>query len=208
MKLYFTRHGKTRWNQEHRLQGRFGDSELLPSSFVEIEKLGCYLSDTKFHAVYSSPSLRARKTAEGIMAKSAFPVEVAYKEDLREFGLGELEGIKIDIAHKKYPQQMNALRNDLAKYDPSRFHGESVTSLLERFSHVVISAVLENKTNDPLLFISHGAALSAGIRHLAGFSLAQLRKAEKLENNTLSVLEAEAKIPPYKLIKWNDGHFL
>ncbi|MCB6775816.1 histidine phosphatase family protein, partial [Phocaeicola dorei] len=29
MELYFTRHGKTQWNQERRFQGSNGDSPLL-----------------------------------------------------------------------------------------------------------------------------------------------------------------------------------
>ena len=30
MQLYFTRHGKTEWNQARRFQGMMGDSPLLP----------------------------------------------------------------------------------------------------------------------------------------------------------------------------------
>lgn len=30
MQLYFTRHGKTEWNQARRFQGMLGDSPLLP----------------------------------------------------------------------------------------------------------------------------------------------------------------------------------
>ena len=48
MKLYFTRHGKTEWNQEMRLQGMHGDSPLLQESFEEIEKLGQHLKEIPF----------------------------------------------------------------------------------------------------------------------------------------------------------------
>ena len=40
MKLYFTRHGKTEWNQQKRFQGMTGDSPLLPTSYDEIKQLG------------------------------------------------------------------------------------------------------------------------------------------------------------------------
>ena len=33
MQLYFTRHGKTEWNQARRFQGMMGDSPLLPDNF-------------------------------------------------------------------------------------------------------------------------------------------------------------------------------
>ena len=42
MKLYFTRHGKTEWNQQKRFQGMTGDSPLLSTSFDEIKQLGQY----------------------------------------------------------------------------------------------------------------------------------------------------------------------
>ena len=41
MQLYFTRHGKTEWNQARRFQGMLGDSPVLPVSHEEI-KLCCY----------------------------------------------------------------------------------------------------------------------------------------------------------------------
>lgn len=40
MQLYFTRHGKTEWNQARRFQGMMGDSPLLPESYKEIQLLG------------------------------------------------------------------------------------------------------------------------------------------------------------------------
>ena len=40
MKLYFTRHGKTRWNQEKRFQGMMGDSPLLPEKFGSDQSIG------------------------------------------------------------------------------------------------------------------------------------------------------------------------
>lgn len=48
MKLYFTRHGKTRWNQEKRFQGMMGDSPLLPESLEAIKALGKELKDIPF----------------------------------------------------------------------------------------------------------------------------------------------------------------
>ena len=54
MKLYFVRHGKTQWNLEGRFQGANGDSPLLEESVRDLEKLGDYLKDIEFDAVFSS----------------------------------------------------------------------------------------------------------------------------------------------------------
>ena len=96
MQLYFTRHGKTEWNQARRFQGMLGDSPLLPESYDEIKLLGDYLAAIPFEKIYSSTSLRAKVTAQEIQARLQHPVEIIYNENLREIGLGELEGRSID----------------------------------------------------------------------------------------------------------------
>ncbi len=42
-------------------------------------------------------------TAQEIQARLQHPVEIIYNENLREIGLGELEGRSIDEMHEKYP---------------------------------------------------------------------------------------------------------
>ncbi|WP_426093740.1 histidine phosphatase family protein, partial [Escherichia coli] len=54
MELYFTRHGKTQWNQERRFQGSNGDSPLLPQSYEEIKAFGKKVKYVPFKAIYSS----------------------------------------------------------------------------------------------------------------------------------------------------------
>ena len=65
MKFYFVRHGKTQWNLEGRFQGANGDSPLLEESVHDLEKLGDYLQDVKFDAVFSC-------LAATIQSQSAF----------------------------------------------------------------------------------------------------------------------------------------
>ena len=52
MELYFTRHGKTQWNQERRFQGSNGDSPLLPQSYEEIKAFGKKVKYVPFKAIY------------------------------------------------------------------------------------------------------------------------------------------------------------
>lgn len=206
MDLYFVRHGKTEWNLEGRLQGMNGDSALLPESYGQIEQLGEHLSEVPFTRIYCSPSLRARKTAQGIYAKMKSPCEIVFVEGLREFGLGQLEGVKIDDARKLYPEAMTHFRGDLSKYDPYDYQGETITGVLNRMSNVVYRGLLESK--GPILFVSHGASLTATIQHLAGKPLSELRAMGGLDNNTLSILRSKELHKPFELVQWNDNSFL
>lgn len=207
MQLYFTRHGKTEWNQARRFQGMMGDSPLLPESYKEIQLLGDAIANVPFEKIYSSTSLRARTTAQGIVERLKQPVEIVYTEGLRELGLGDLEGQFIDEMQAKYPQELADLHHNLDRYDQTIFQGEPIEDALKRIETVVMTAVQAH--NGPLLFVGHGASLTAAIQWLAGKELAQLREQGGLVNNSLTILETGAdKQLPFEMTCWNDASFL
>lgn len=208
MKLYFTRHGKTEWNQEMRFQGKSGDSPLLPTSYAEIQLLGQTIKAVPFKKIFSSTSLRAKKTAQGINQELDQPVEIIYTDALKELGLGTLEGQSINEMRKVYGQELDYMRYQLDKYDPTVFQGEPIEQAISRISTVVEQAVEEGE--GPYLFVGHGAALTAAIQVLSGKALSELRSMGGLKNNSLSILEtAEGqKKQPFTLKLWNDDSFL
>lgn len=209
MDLYFTRHGKTKWNQEMRFQGKDGDSPLLAESYKEIALLGQRLKTIPFERVYSSSSKRASATAKGIVAEWTHPVEIIYDENLREIGLGDLEGTEISEAREKYGNDLEAMRFAPNEYQPERFNGESFEEMIQRTSKAVLAGVYQAKQG-PLLFVGHGASLTATIQSLSGQPLEDTRKMGGLSNSSLSILKTESLDlkPPYKLVLWNDQQHL
>ncbi|WP_086312231.1 hypothetical protein A5821_003520 [Enterococcus sp. 7F3_DIV0205] len=208
MKLYFTRHGKTEWNQELRFQGMSGDSPLLPTSYEEIKLLGQTVKDVPFKKIFSSTSPRARKTAEGINEELEQPVEIIFTDDLKELGLGKLEGQSIHEMRKIYSEEMDHMRYRLDRYNPEVFQGEPIEQAISRISSVVKQAV--DKGDGPYLFVGHGASLTAAIQSLSGKGLADLRSMGGLKNNSLSILETTEteNEQGYTLKLWNDDSFL
>lgn len=208
MKLYFTRHGKTEWNQELRFQGMSGDSPLLPTSYEEIKLLGQTVKDVPFKKIFSSTSPRARKTAEGINEELEQPVEIIFTDDLKELGLGKLEGQSIHEMRKIYSEEMDHMRYRLDRYNPEVFQGEPIEQAISRISSVVKQAV--DKGDGPYLFVGHGASLTAAIQSLSGKELADLRSMGGLKNNSLSILETTEteNEQGYTLKLWNDDSFL
>ncbi len=208
MKLYFTRHGKTEWNQELRFQGMSGDSPLLPTSYDEIKQLGQVIKDVPFEKIFSSTSMRARKTAEGINQELEQPVKIVYTDELKELGLGKLEGQSIAEMRKMYEKELEHMRYRLDRYNPEVFQGEPIEQAISRIATVVEAAV--ESGDGPYLFVGHGASLTAAIQALTGKDLADLRSMGGLKNNSLSILEtteAEAD-SAYTLKLWNDDSFL
>ena len=106
MQIYFVRHGKTEWNLQKRFQGAHGDSPLLAQSLIDIQKLSDFLGETKFAAIYSSPLKRARTTAERLTKNLGNPFSVKIDDRLREFDLGEMEGLTFAEAKARYPKQV------------------------------------------------------------------------------------------------------
>lgn len=85
--ITLVRHGETEWSASGKHTGR-SDIPLTAKGEEAARKLGDRLRDKSFAAVWSSPSLRARRTAE----LAGFTAEV--KPDLAEWDYGAYEGLK------------------------------------------------------------------------------------------------------------------
>lgn len=202
MLLYFVRHGKTEWNAEERFQGASGDSPLLDESYDHIAQLGQRLSHISFDKVFSSDLKRANDTAQLIIKHQQNPnQEIITTKALREWDLGKLEGQKISLITAIYPSQMHAFHHNLGLFKAHMFDAESVfqaTSRLKRFLQEQADEHVEN-----LLFVGHGAQLTAAIRSLLGYEPALLRSEGGLANTSLTILET-TDFKQYKLLVWND----
>ena len=204
MKLYFVRHGRTVWNLEGRFQGAGGDSPLLPESIDTLKKLGQYLKDISFDKIYSSDLPRAVKSAEIIQSQLTNPCPLESVPELREWHLGKLEGLKIATLNAIYPQQIQAFRTNLAKFDTTMFEAESLYSTIQRTTQFIKS--LKDSKTEQLLLVGHGANLTASIRTLLGYNEAHLRKNGGLDNASLTILETD-DFKKFTLKKWNDTSY-
>ncbi len=86
----FVRHGVTAWNKEGRAQGS-SDIPLDHEGIAMAEYVAKRLAEEQWDVIYTSPLIRAKKTAEII---AEYKPEVLLLEDsrLREFGGGLIEG--------------------------------------------------------------------------------------------------------------------
>ncbi|WP_057744923.1 histidine phosphatase family protein [Liquorilactobacillus capillatus] len=209
-KLFFIRHGKTKWNLEGRYQGAQGDSPLLQESYQEIQQLCSFLKDYQFECIYSSPikraAITAEKIAEGLRLQQ--PLEVKSISELREFNLGKMEGMKFTDVAQRYPQELEAFRHHPDKYDPSEINGESFPELFARMTPAIKEIAQQHQAESKnILIVSHGAALCAEIRHLLGYPLADLRAAGGLANTSTTILET-GNGENYKCLAWNKTDYL
>ncbi len=204
MKFYFIRHGKTLWNLERRFQGASGDSPLLDESIETLKKLGQYLQEIPFDVIYSSDLPRAITSAQIIQSQLKDSCPLQETPSLREWQLGKLEGAKFATLKAIYPEQMNALRSNLAKFDSTMFGAESVYQTTQRTIQFIKS--LESKPFEYVMVVGHGANLTASIQTLLGYDTHLLRKDGGLANASVTILETE-DFKNFNLIVWNDTSY-
>lgn len=105
-RFFFVRHGESLGNKESVLAGQTLDVDLTPEGFQEAIALGKQLNEEQsaegwsFENAFSSPSLRAKKTAEAIISQLS-PKSCIYNEDRRiiEKHSGKFDGKKMDAAY-------------------------------------------------------------------------------------------------------------
>ncbi|MFS9151296.1 histidine phosphatase family protein [Streptococcus infantis] len=204
MKLYFVRHGKTIWNLEGRFQGASGDSPLLEKSIETLKQLGQYLQEIPFDVIYSSDLPRAVTSAQIIQSQLKDSCPLQKTSLLREWQLGKLEGAKFATLKAIYPEQMYALRSNLAKFDSTMFGAESVYQTTQRTINFVKS--LQDQEFEHVLIVGHGANLTASIQTLLGYDVPLLRKDGGLANASVTVLET-SDFENFNLIVWNDTSY-
>lgn len=92
--LTLVRHGQTDWNLSRRIQGST-DIPLNETGRADAHAAADRLVGTTHHAVYSSPLVRARETAEIIAERLGLPLADPVG-DLREREFGEGEGMLVE----------------------------------------------------------------------------------------------------------------
>jgi broad specificity phosphatase PhoE len=151
--ILLVRHGVTADNADGRILGR-RDPPLTAAGLAQAERLAASLAGTDVRAVWTSPLVRARRTAEIVGA--ALGLEAAVLPDLIESARGSWEGRRIaDIA-----RETPALHAGFITADPGFAFpgGESLRQQGERTSRalaVVTAGPL------PALVVAHAGTVRA-----------------------------------------------
>lgn len=97
-RIYLVRHGQTEWSISGRHTGRT-DIDLTADGETAARGLASRLAGPRFATVWTSPSLRARRTCE----LAGFSAHAVTKPDLQEWDYGDYEGIMTKAIHSERP---------------------------------------------------------------------------------------------------------
>ena len=156
MKLYFVRHGESEANTQHVISNRNSLFELTECGREQAQTLAQKLSAIPFTAIFSSPILRARETAEILSQSFNLPYQITGA--LREYDCGVLEEKSDEDSwrlHRHYYEDWTLRRN----YSNKPEGGECFVDIQNRFLPFIES--FKHESDDHILLIGHG-----GLFHL------------------------------------------
>lgn len=167
MEIILIRHGETIWNKEGRVQG-LSDIALSDVGLHHAQQLALSLRDHHIHSIYSSPLIRAKKTAQIINQYHNAPI--CLESGLMEMDQGNFEGLSY--------QELIACEKDFLKKwisDPASVkmpNGESFSELQAR-AWKVIEGIIIKPYN--ALVVSHSFTIASILCKVKNISLSEFR---------------------------------
>ncbi|HUT15444.1 MAG TPA: histidine phosphatase family protein [Anaerolineae bacterium] len=183
MQLLLIRHGQSAGNAAERIQG-WNDEPLTDAGRTQALALARRLQrEHNVRAIYASPLLRARETAEVIA--DVLCLHVTFDERLKEHDIGVVTGLSFKEVQARYPE--------MAKHwQESPWHmpvpgSEDNGAFRRRVMASMDEIVSRHQEDDTVAVVSHGGALGT---FLAGLLELDLRKRNPwmLGNASLSVV--------------------
>jgi broad specificity phosphatase PhoE len=168
VELILVRHGETIWNREGRVQG-FSDMDLSDVGVDQARQLALSLKDAPILSIYSSPLIRAQKTARIINEYHNAPIQI--EPGLMEMDQGDFEGLT-------FQELMACEKSFLQKWmsDPASVqmpNGESFIELQDRAWKVIKGIIGKYES---ALVVSHNFTIAAILCKINNISLSQFRK--------------------------------
>ncbi len=203
MRLILIRHGESTGNAGGRLQGR-SDFPLSERGRLESERLAERLRDSRIEALYSSPLLRARLTADAIAG--ALGLDVRERDALMEYDFGPLGGLTREEIRAQYPEFVRA------QTEGRRGQGVEGLESYESFAARVVEVmeeIIAAHAGQAVGVVTHGGVLGVFSRVALGLPFERPGMVV-FANASLTVFDAQDGEPPpgrprFQLITLNDA---
>ncbi len=199
-RLILVRHGQSTWNAKGRIQG-WADPPLDEIGHDQAGKLAERLrcEGHELTAIYSSPLVRARHTAEEIGRVFELPVQT--DDRLKEHGVGQLTGLTGLQVEEQFPAWVAARQGGRVWVVPP--DGEDRDEFIQR-AVSVMTDIINNHLDQTVAVVSHGGTLGVYLAHL--LEIPTYRSLPfQFDNTSLSIVRlSKGRV---RLVRLNDtGH--
>lgn len=148
--VIFVRHGKADFPHDRLYCDEREDPPLTEEGLLQAQHAATLLEKQQIDAVYSSPLLRTRTTAELIADRASVPV--LFNSKLKERPFGIWDGLYFDEIARDYPEQFQAWKRDPISFVPEG--GETINAHKERVKSALME-IIANHRGQRIAVVSH-----------------------------------------------------
>lgn len=180
--IWLVRHGRTVWNEQHKIQGRLPGILLSDGGEQQVQRTAHFLQDAPVNRIISSPLERAIQTAERINQFHNVPIEP--DEAWNEWRMDRWQGHAFADIERDYATEFAKWRANPAEHID--FDGELLSVVAERCFQGLLRHVSDNH-NQNMVIVSHSDPLKALVAKLLGMQLRSVRNF-RIDNAAVTTL--------------------
>ncbi len=198
--IYLIRHCETQGNRQRLFQGRI-DMDISEEGARQLERLAERFREVPLAAVYTSPLLRAVRTAEAVGRYHDLPL-------IKDDDLIEIDGGCWESRHWADLPAFDPEQSRRWLEEPWNFHtsgGESMRAVYDRMSRALRRVARECEGGQAAV-VSHGCAIRNALCFAKGWPVEKLNKVNWCDNTGVCVLEAADGA--FRVLKENDHSHL
>jgi len=179
------RHGQSTWNEVHKIQGQL-DPPLSKRGRDQASRLARRLRGRNFRALYVSDLRRCQETAAPL--SPTLSLQPQLREDLREVGLGEWEGLTAAEIRERYPELWERWAT---KPSWDVVPGSAGSKKFERRVAAAVEDIFSRHPHGDVLIVTHGGVIQVVLRQAIGQASSDGLFVFKIQNCSISVLERD-----------------
>lgn len=181
--IYLIRHCEAAGNIQRVFQGHM-DADITPNGELQLENLAERFKEIPLDAIYSSPLLRARKTAQAVNRYHQLPIEE--DDRLKEINGGVWEGKPWMSLPVRCPLQSRKWLKKPWDFHPRK--GEAMREVYARMG-AVLTDIAAAHPGQKVAAASHGCAIRNALCWAKGWPIERLNDVGWCDNTGVSVLE-------------------
>ncbi len=184
-KLYIVRHPQAIRNLKRVFQG-YSNAEVTEMGEKQLLCISERFKNIDFDIIYTSPLLRAVKTAQAVNKYHNAPI-------IEDSGIIEINGGLLEGNSWQHFEETYAAEYDNWKNAPYKFQAPNGESMQEVFNRIkfALENIIEQNKNKTIVITSHGCAIRNMFCILKGLPLEQLNDVFWVENTGVSLINID-----------------
>lgn len=175
-RIVLLRHGRTEWNHSKRIQGQL-EVELDDVGIAQARAVAPAIAALAPAVLWSSDLARARQTADELAKETG--LTASYDARLREFSLGDYQGLTHDELRARSPEGFERFRRGAWDGIPG---AESVAEVAVRYVAALRDLAATLAPGETGVAVSHGASTRVGLVAFLGWPVGTAHDLRALGN--------------------------